>query len=201
MLRKKGGKMNYTGKTNLRSLKASRDTLKRLILPKINDEEENIDKVVYEMFNKSLDKYFRGWILPNGQAISQYRNEKGNRQDHSKIIKLFIKGMKEQNMHSYLGLMNLYQKYVSNNFNCNDIYESFAVEYLGWIQVSENGQKRIICRGEKWQDKYIGPFINGYNFNLEIVDRGNCYDYLFPNLYDNSKEVIAKELKKAFKQK
>ncbi|MDD3995419.1 MAG: hypothetical protein GX032_03745 [Tenericutes bacterium] len=48
--------MNYTGKTNLRSLKASRDTLKRLILPKINGEEENVDKVVCEMFNKSLDK-------------------------------------------------------------------------------------------------------------------------------------------------
>ncbi len=193
--------MNYTAKTNLSSLKASRDVLKKLILPKIDFEEDNVDKVVEEMFNKGLDKYFRGWILPNGQWISQYRNEKGTRQDHSKIIKLFIKGTKEQDIRSYLGLMKLYENYVSNNYGCRDIYESFAVEYLGWIQVSENGRKRIICRGERWQDKYIGTFINNYNFSLEIADRGECYNYLFPKIYDNSKEIIVKELKKVYNSK
>lgn len=184
---------------NLRRLKASRRQLVLIALksiPKMDSDEENLDNLVEIMFSKTADKYFRGWILPNGKTISQYQKDDGKRQDHSKIMELFIEGLKDTYPLEYLKMLISYNNYVSKNHNCRDIFESFAVESLGWIQISENGKKRVICRGERWQDKFIDSFINKYNFELIISKNGLCINHLFSSLYGDSEKIIKKGLQK-----
>ena len=161
-----------------------------------------IKKFLDDTTSASVANNFRGWVLPNGQLVSQY-NDNGayGRQDHGALVKLFINGLQEHDRDKYDEMMAIYNDYVSKNHNAYDVYESFAVDALGWIQVSEFGSKRIIARQENWQNRLLAPFIVDFGFDLVSSDNPNqgvCYNSRFFRLYDSIKEIITYGLEKKY---
>ena len=162
-------------------------------------EQKRLNPVIESFLNdirsKRVSGLFRGWLLPNGQLLSQFvaRNvSDGGRQDHANLYKIFIAGVKEYDIDLYNKITKLYEQYLSSR-NLPTYYdhdETFAVEALGWTQVSVNGGKGILCRAERWQNRLIRPFIEDYGFRLEISDFGECSYVEFMNLYDHIDEVI-----------
>lgn len=157
---------------------------------------QTFSKYQKDIFNNTVDKDFRGWILPTGQILTQYFD--GKRQDHGELARLFFKGLEMFDKSAYSKMMELYNQYRGNKYISRDIQESFAVEVLGWIQVSECGKKRVITCGERWQDKFIDPFIRYYDFDLEISDRAKCEYEKFLDLYNNIYEIMSLALKQKY---
>lgn len=161
-----------------------------------------IQKFLNDTTSATVAENFRGWVLPNGQLVSQY-NEFGStgRQDHGALVKLFFSGLQEHDSAKYDELMLIYSDYVSKNHNARDIYESFAVDALGWMQVSEFGTKRIIARQERWQDRLLAPFILDFGFDLvssSNPNQGLCYNSSFYRLYDDIKQIITLGLEQKY---
>ena len=167
-----------------------------------SDLHPMIKKFLDDTTSVSVANDFRGWVLPNGQLVSQY-NDNGayGRQDHGALVKLFINGLQEHDRDKYDEMMAVYNVYVSKNHNAYDVYESFAVDALGWMQVSEFGSKRIIARQENWQNRLLAPFIVDFGFDLVSSDNPNqgvCYNSRFFRLYDSIKEIITYGLEKKY---
>ncbi len=156
------------------------------------DSKSKIEGFLSDMFNVAPDRSFRGWILPNGKLMSQFNiSEMGGRQDHGNLIKLFINSLKEYDASLYEKLINTYNEYLQNNYGSRgyyDIHESFAVEVLGWMQVSYQAQRKIIAQGTNWQNKFLRPFFTDYGFALEI--RPNKGYINLDIAYDNIMEII-----------
>lgn len=184
-----------------RSIAINQNQAKKIIKEEIQDVV--IQRFITEMFNKHANSGFRGWILPNGLLLSQYDDESIVRQDHSKLIKLFMEGLEIFNKDLYDKMILLYSDYVLKNSNARDIYESFAVDVLGWIQISECGSRRLICVGERWQDKLISPFINEYGMELILRDNvGLSHSSSFGDIYGETEQIMQLGLEKKYgKQK
>ncbi len=157
-----------------------------------------IQKFLDDIQNKSASSNFRGWVLPNGILLSQY-TDKEKRQDHSSLVKIFMAGVEEYDTDLYNRLKDIYQQYLAMyGMKSGDLDESFAVEALGWMQVSVFGRRNILYRGERWQDRILTPFFVEHNFSYELSNRGRCYTVEFETLYDNIDEIMKLGLKKKY---
>ncbi len=159
-----------------------------------------IEAFMKDILDKGASASFRGWLLPNGQLLSQYNDTTGDqskRQDHSKLIELFISGLKDYSPEDYAKIKILYENY-QQSMLVGDAYESFAVEVLGWIQISHFGRMRLVYRGERWQDSLIRPFLIDYGFNYEISNGAICYHDEFSHLFDHIEEIIELGLEKKY---
>lgn len=113
-----------------------------------NLNKSSIDSFLNDILYSSKSPDFRGWVLPNGQLLSTFVapiiiNDRV-RQDHGIIAKLFISGLESYDKEAYNRMKFLYDEYCKKNQDAYDIYESFAVEVLGWIQVSSFGKKELL---------------------------------------------------------
>ena len=150
-----------------------------------------IDRFLKDITGKMQNPNFRGWLLPNGQLLSEYVSESGNRQDHSRLVELFMNGLEKYDKDAYDKMRALYYKYCkSYGVTRADLDESFAVEVLGWIQIAHFGRKKLVYRGERWQDKLVRPFLVDYGFTYEIANFGRSYEDEFMSLFDNINEII-----------
>lgn len=119
---------------------------------------------------------YKGWILPNGQVVGIHPST-----SHSDYVKIFMEGLKDYDIKTYNRVMNLYDLYQEDNIY-SDIQESFAVEILGWVQVSPYARKLIICKAEHFQDKLIADLLNNHGYNYVVCNRYqktyhlDCYD-------------------------
>lgn len=159
-----------------------------------------IEAFMKDILDKGTSASFRGWLLPNGQLLSQYNDTTGGqskRQDHSKLIELFINGLKDYSPEDYAKIKMLYESY-QQSMLVGDAYESFAVEVLGWIQISHFGRMRLVYRGERWQDSLVRPFLTDYGFNYEISNGAICYHDEFSHLFDHVEEIIELGLEKKY---
>lgn len=167
-----------------------------------------IDKFMADITNKQVNQYFRGWVLPNGLLISQYNetteaymSNSPRRQDHSSLIKTFMAGLEEFDKSSYDRMQELYRGYLNlYGSSVGDFDESFAVETLGWMQVSVCGSKVIAYRGERWQDRILRPFFMDYGFKYMISDKGRSYEMEFAHLYDHMDEIMELGLRKRYQR-
>jgi len=173
-------------------------------------EEEKLQALAEQLNNERIDRFiaditkhssanvdFRGWILPDGQMISQfYDDAEKTRQDHGRLVAFFMEGLKEYDSDLSAKMQDEFNKYRKEYNNVHDPFESFAVERLGWMQVGVFGRRNIICRGERFQDNFLAPFIVDKGFNLTYQNNGRCLDHLFMRLYPNFKEIIKMGLEK-----
>ena len=173
----------------------------------VKPKERNtiVDRFMNDILNKQMNPSFRGWVLPNGQLVSQFNDSIANngngRQDHSKLVKIFMSGLEEYDKDAHEKVTTLYREYVSaHGLAKADFDESFAVEVLGWVQISVVGRKMLACRGERWQDRIIRPFVIDYGFGIEISDFGRSYELEFAPLYDHINEIIELGLEKKYVQ-
>ena len=165
----------------------------------------NIEKV--QLFTFEMWKYdspndeFRGWVLPNGKMINRFFDRSGEPktvQDHGKLFQIFLLGLEEYDKTYYDKMINEINIYSEENYNALDPYESFAVERLGWLQVGIFGRKMIICRGERFQDKYLDKFINEKKVHVMYHNKGPCIGHIFNDLYDNMEVIMELGLKKKY---
>ena len=56
----------------------------------------------------------------------------------------------------------------------------------------------IICRGERFQDKYLDKFINEKKFHVMYHNKGPCIGHIFNDLYDNMEVIMELGLKKKY---
>lgn len=167
-----------------------------------------IDKFMGDITNKKANQNFRGWVLPNGLLISQYNettdaymNSTPRRQDHSSLVKTFMAGLVEYDKDAYDRIQMLYNEYLrTNGVRAGDYDESFAVERLGWMQVSVCGTKVIAYRAERWQDRILRPFFIDYGFTYIVQDRGRSFEMEFAYLYDHMDEIMELGLKKRYQR-
>ncbi len=188
--------------------KIDNDSTKKPDLNIIKKEEEKranplVEKFLSDIRNKQGNASFRGWMLPNGELLSQYvdttEGTRGVRQDHAKLFKVFFAGLEKYNKDAYDIMKKLYDNYLAaHGFRVGDWDESFAVEALGWMQIAHNGRMRILYRGERWQDKLIRPFLIDYGFNFEISDFGDCHYVEFMSIYDHIDEIISLGLEQKY---
>lgn len=180
-----------------------------------NLEEENIrieeeNKRIVEGFIQDIlavpsSVSFRGWMLPNGQLMSQYTERTevakvGSRQDHSRLFSLFLQGLKKYDSEAYSKILALYQEYQKEN-TYGDIGDSFAVERLGWMQIAVNGGKKVMYRAERWQDRLLRPFLVDLGFNYEVAASGQCHYAEFSDLYDHIEEIIKLAVEEKYAKK
>lgn len=167
-----------------------------------------IDKFMSDITNKKANQNFRGWVLPNGLLISQYNETQDahmdktpRRQDHSSLTKTFMAGLEEFDKDAYDRIQILYDEYLKlYGVHSGDYDESFAVERLGWMQVSVCGTKVIAYRAERWQDRILRPFFMDYGFKYVVQDSGRSYEMEFAYLYDHMDEIMELGLKKRYQR-
>lgn len=167
-----------------------------------------INKFMNDITNKQVNGNFRGWVLPNGLLISQYNETTDaymsgspRRQDHSSLVKTFIAGLEEYDKEAYDRIQKLYSDYLNlYGVRSGDYDESFAVEKLGWMQVSVCGTKVIAYRAERWQDRILRPFFMDYGFKYVVQDSGRSYEMEFAYLYDHMDEIMELGLKKRYQR-
>ena len=163
-----------------------------------NSKQNNpiIDAFMKDIFVKEANSHFRGWILPNGQLIGEYDDRKyisgGRRQGHSALVEIFIDGLKTFNLDMYNSIVQLYDEYLQRQrlYRGTFAFEAFAVDVLGWVQISVVGKSILYSRGEKWQDSIIRPFVCDYNFKIYVKNTGKSYEREFAALYDNIDEIV-----------
>lgn len=181
--------------------------------PEVKEEPKRanplVEKFLSDIRSKQGNASFRGWMLPNGQLLSQYVDDSNGmisrtRQDHAKLYKLFMAGLEIYDKASFDKINELYEKYVRDhgitNTRVYDWDESFAVEALGWMQIAVNGGGRILYRGEGWQNRLLRPFQYDYGFNFEISDFGDVYYVEFMHLYDNIDEILSLGLEQKYER-
>lgn len=167
-----------------------------------------IDKFMSDITNKQINQNFRGWVLPNGLLISQYNETTDaymggspRRQDHSSLIKTFMAGLEEYDKEAYDRMQKLYVDYLNlYRVRNGDFDETFAVECLGWMQVSVCGTKVIAYRAERWQDRILRPFFMDYGFKYIVQDKGRSYEMEFAHLYDHMDEIMELGLRKRYQR-
>lgn len=167
-----------------------------------------IDKFMNDITNKQINQNFRGWVLPNGLLISQYNetteaymSSSPRRQDHSSLIKTFMAGLEDFDKDAYDRIQSLYSGYLNlYGLRSGDIDETFAVERLGWMQVSVCGTKVIAYRAERWQDRILRPFFMDYGFKYIVQDKGRSYEMEFAHLYDHMDEIMELGLRKRYQR-
>lgn len=167
-----------------------------------------IDKFMSDITNKQINQNFRGWVLPNGLLISQYNETTDaymggspRRQDHSSLIKTFMAGLEEYDKEAYDRMQKLYVDYLNlYRLRNGDFDETFAVECLGWMQVSVCGTKVIAYRAERWQDRILRPFFMDYGFKYIVQDKGRSYEMEFAHLYDHMDEIMGLGLRKRYQR-
>lgn len=161
-----------------------------------------VEKFLSDIRRNAGSRSFRGWMLPNGELLSQYVDTTvgaGVRQDHSKLFKVFFTGLEKYDKNSYDKMRKLYDDYLAKHgFSRGDWDESFAVEALGWMQIAHHGGMRILYRGERWQDRLLRPFLIDYGFNYEISDFGDCHYVEFMDIYNHIDEIISLGLEKKY---
>ena len=169
-----------------------------MLAKKLNDEK--ILKIMNDISKYSeADEKFRGWVLPDGQMISYFYDESSAPkivQDHGQLFRIFLSGLEVYDTNLYKKIKEELKQYSHNNFDANEPYESFAVERLGWLQVGIFGKKWIICRGEKFQDKYLHEFINKKNFHMICHNKGSVLNL---SVYPNFKHIFMIGLKRRYK--
>lgn len=165
-----------------------------------------VEKFLSDIRKTSRSGSFRGWMLPNGELLSQYVDttlgSRGVRQDHAKLYKVFMAGLEKYNKDAFDKINNLYSKYLQDHgvSSSYDWDESFAVEILGWMQIAHNGALRILYRGERWQDRLLRPFLYDYGFGFEISDFGDCHYVEFMDLYNHIDEIILQGLEEKYQR-
>lgn len=175
------------------------------------EKEEHVKRVInkfmQDITSKKANSNFRGWVLPNGLLMSQYNetdeaysSERPRRQDHSSLVSTFMSGLEEYDKDSFETMKALYEEYQKFNAVSGDISESFAVERLGWMQVSVCGLKTILYRAERWQDRILKPFFEEYGFRYNISDSGRSYEMEFAHLYDHMDEIMQLGLRKKYER-
>lgn len=155
-----------------------------------------------DITSKSGNSSFRGWILPNGELVSQYDDKAAGgygRQDHGSLFRTFMDGLKEYDIDSFNRMSAKYEEYQRVCDVTADIRESFATEVLGWMQVNVCGQRVILYQGERWQDRLIRPFLVDYGFNYQICPNQDRYATSeFDNLCDHFGEILELGLKSKY---
>ncbi|MDD6271923.1 MAG: hypothetical protein PUA90_00175 [bacterium] len=187
------------------SQKEEEKRLERERLEKEAQVKKIIDSFLQDITNKQVNDDFRGWVLPNGLLMSQYNETKEtytgdypSRQDHSSLVSTFISGVEEYDKEAYETINALYEAYKQNYGIDANMLESFAVERLGWVQVSVCGTKTIAYRAERWQDRILRPFFVDYGFRYDINDNGRSYEMEFAHLYDHMDEIMQLGLQKKY---
>ena len=167
-------------------------------------KKEIIDSFLSDITNKQGSENFRGWVLPNGELLSQYSEigkiEGGTRQDHSSLFKTFMAGLEDYDIDAFDRIYALYEKYLdSYGMKGVDFSESFAVEVLGWMQINICGYKTILYQGERWQDRILRPFLVDYGFKYHIRNaKGNYNTNGLDTLYDHINEILELGLTKKY---
>ena len=176
------------------------------------EKEERIKKIINKFLSditsKQANGNFRGWVLPNGLLISQYNettdayiSSSPRRQDHSSLVKTFMAGLEEYDRDAYDRIQSLYNDYLSfYGVRGGDYDESFAVERLGWMQVSVCGSRVIAYRAERWQDRILRPFFMDFGFTYLVQDKGRSYEMEFAYLYDHMDEIMELGLRKRYQK-
>ncbi len=161
-----------------------------------------VEKFLSDIRKNAGSKSFRGWMLPNGELLSQYVDTTvglGVRQDHARLFKVFFTGLEKYNKDAYDSMRRLYDDYLKKHgFSSGDWDESFAVEVLGWMQIAHNGSMRILYRGERWQDRLLRPFLVDYGFRYEISDFGDCHYIEYMDIYNHIDEIISLGLEQKY---
>lgn len=157
-------------------------------------KKQVIDSFMKDITSKSGNSSFRGWILPNGELISQYDDGIAGgigRQDHGSLFRTFMNGLRKYDIDSFRRMNAKYGEYKRVCDVTGDIGESFATEVLGWMQVNVCGQKAILYQGERWQDRLIRPFLVDYGFNYMICPNKDRFGTIeFDNLYEHFGEIL-----------
>ena len=159
-------------------------------------KKEIIDSFLSDITKKQGSENFRGWVLPNGELLSQYSEigkiEGGTRQDHSSLFKTFMAGLEDYDIDAFDRIYALYEEYLdSYGMKGVDFSESFAVEVLGWMQINICGYKIILYQGERWQDRILRPFLVDYGFKYHIRNaKGNYNTNGLDTLYDHINEIL-----------
>lgn len=165
-------------------------------------KKQIIDSFMEDITSKSENSSFRGWILPNGELVSQYDDKVAGgygRQDHGSLFRTFMNGLKEYDIDSFNRMSAKYEEYQRVCDVTADIRESFATEVLGWMQVNVCGQRVILYQGERWQDRLIRPFLMDYGFNYQICPNQDRYATSeFDNLCDHFGEILELGLKSKY---
>ena len=176
------------------------------------EKEERIKRIIGKFLSdittKQANGNFRGWVLPNGLLISQYNETTDaymsgspRRQDHSSLVKTFMAGLEEFDIDMYNRIQKIYGDYLSlYGVRSGDYDESFAVEKLGWMQVSVCGSRIIAYRAERWQDRILRPFFMDYGFTYIVQDKGRSYEMEFAHLYDHMDEIMELGLRKRYQR-
>lgn len=168
------------------------------IASKMNDEK--VLKIMSDIFKyHSADEKFRGWVLPDGQMVSYYIDKDLAPkivQDHGQLFRIFLLGLEVYDSNIYKKIQNELKQYSHLNQDANEPYESFAVERLGWLQVGIFGKNWIVCRGERFQDKFLDEFINKKNFKWICRNKGNV---LYLPIYKDFKQIMLMGLKRKYK--
>ena len=185
----------------------NKERLERERQEKEEQAKRVINKFMQDIMSKKANSNFRGWVLPNGLLMSQYNetdeaysSERPRRQDHSSLVSTFMSGLEEYDKDSFETMKALYEEYQKFNGVSADISESFAVERLGWMQVSVCGLKTILYRAERWQDRILKPFFEEYGFRYNISDSGRSYEMEFAHLYDHMDEIMQLGLRKKYER-
>ena len=167
-------------------------------------KKEIIDSFLSDITKKKGSENFRGWVLPNGELLSQYSEigkiEGGTRQDHSSLFKTFMAGLEDYDIDAFDRIYALYEEYLdSYGMKGVDFSESFAVEVLGWMQINICGYKIILYQGERWQDRILRPFLVDYGFKYHIRNaKGNYNTNGLDTLYDHINEILELGLTKKY---
>ena len=167
-------------------------------------KKEIIDSFLSDITKKQGSENFRGWVLPNGELLSQYSEigkiEGGTRQDHSSLFKTFMAGLEDYDIDAFDRIYALYEEYLdSYGMKGVDFSESFAVEVLGWMQINICGYKIILYQGERWQDRILRPFLVDYGFKYHIRNaKGNYNTNGLDTLYDHINEILELGLTKKY---
>lgn len=195
-------------KSNIERLKRIEEEKRRIEEEKRRKVEarkkEIIDSFLNDITNKQGSENFRGWVLPNGELLSQYSEsgkiDGGTRQDHSSLFKTFMAGLEDYDIDAYDRISALYEEYLDGYGMKNaDFSESFAVEVLGWMQINICGYKTILYQGERWQDRILRPFLVDYGFKYHIRNaKGNYNTNGLDTLYDHINEILELGLTKKY---
>ena len=167
-------------------------------------KKEIIDSFLSDITKKQGSENFRGWVLPNGELLSQYSEigkiEGGTRQDHSSLFKTFMAGLEDYDIDAFDRIYALYEEYLDRyGMKGVDFSESFAVEVLGWMQINICGYKIILYQGERWQDRILRPFLVDYGFKYHIRNaKGNYNTNGLDTLYDHINEILELGLTKKY---
>ena len=167
-------------------------------------KKEIIDSFLSDITKKQGSENCRGWVLPNGELLSQYSEigkiEGGTRQDHSSLFKTFMAGLEDYDIDAFDRIYALYEEYLdSYGMKGVDFSESFAVEVLGWMQINICGYKIILYQGERWQDRILRPFLVDYGFKYHIRNaKGNYNTNGLDTLYDHINEILELGLTKKY---